>query len=167
MSVDAPASIVEYLDTSYSPDREYVDGVIVERNWGEKTHSWVQANLIAAFRQGYPDQFVRAEQRVRTTASRSRIPDVCVTLEEPLDDVFQTPPFIAVEILSKGDDMSEVLEKLEEYWGFGVPHIWLLDPRRKKGFIYRGECLEEVTGGTIEASDPRIGLALEEVFRGV
>ena len=37
-----PASLIsieEYLGTSYSPDREYVDGEIVERNLGEKTHS--------------------------------------------------------------------------------------------------------------------------------
>jgi hypothetical protein len=32
-------SVAEYLNTSYSPDREYIDGHIVERNLGEKTHS--------------------------------------------------------------------------------------------------------------------------------
>ena len=33
-----------YLRTSYHPDREYVDGRIVERNLGEKTHSSIQAS---------------------------------------------------------------------------------------------------------------------------
>ena len=28
-------SLAEYLDTAYSPDREYVDGVVVERHLGE------------------------------------------------------------------------------------------------------------------------------------
>ena len=32
-------SVEDYLSTSYSPDREYIDGRIVERNLGEKTHS--------------------------------------------------------------------------------------------------------------------------------
>jgi hypothetical protein len=32
-------SVREYLRTSYSPDREYVDGRIVERNLGEKGHA--------------------------------------------------------------------------------------------------------------------------------
>jgi hypothetical protein len=27
-------ALEEYLNTSYSPDREYVDGVVVERNVG-------------------------------------------------------------------------------------------------------------------------------------
>ena len=32
-------SVEEYLNTSYDgPDREYVDGRIVERNLGEKSH---------------------------------------------------------------------------------------------------------------------------------
>src|ERR1700691_2307441 len=39
-------SVEDYLSTSYSPDREYIDGRIVERNLGEKAHSSIQANLI-------------------------------------------------------------------------------------------------------------------------
>ena len=39
-------SVDEYLNTSYSPDREYVDGQVVERNSGEKTHSRIQRKLI-------------------------------------------------------------------------------------------------------------------------
>ena len=35
-------SLEEYLDTAYSPDREYVDGAIVERHVGERRHSLVQ-----------------------------------------------------------------------------------------------------------------------------
>jgi len=35
-------SVEEYLRSSYSPDREYVDGEIVERNLGEKTHGRIQ-----------------------------------------------------------------------------------------------------------------------------
>ncbi len=38
--------VEEYLRSSYSPDREYVDGEIVERNLGEKTHGRIQKNLI-------------------------------------------------------------------------------------------------------------------------
>ena len=35
-------SLEEYLDTAYSPDREYVDGAIVERHVGERPHSLAQ-----------------------------------------------------------------------------------------------------------------------------
>jgi len=42
-------SMEEYLDTAYSPDREYVDGRIVERNLGERDHSRPQRKLIGFF----------------------------------------------------------------------------------------------------------------------
>src|SRR5713226_8293305 len=38
-------SVEEYLNTSYSPDCEYVEGRILERNLGEFDHSRLQINL--------------------------------------------------------------------------------------------------------------------------
>lgn len=39
----------EYLSTVYEPDCEYEDGVLIERNAGEGSHSWLQAALGAYF----------------------------------------------------------------------------------------------------------------------
>jgi Uma2 family endonuclease len=159
-------SLDEYLDTAYSPDREYVDGVVVERNLGERPHSRVQSNLVFGLHQKYTDLFVWPEQRVRTVPGRrSRVPDVCVTLEDPGIDVFEAPPFLAIEILSKRDEMSDILEKLAEYQDFGIPHIWLIDPRRKKAFTYECGRLEAVAGEALIAG--QIRLPLDEVFRGL
>jgi len=36
-------SVEEYLSTSYEPDCEYEDGVVVERNLGGFEHSFLQA----------------------------------------------------------------------------------------------------------------------------
>ncbi len=159
-------SLAEYLDTAYSPDREYVDGVVVERNLGERPHSRTQSNIDFFFRLNHPHWFTWVEQRVRTVPERrSRVPDVCVTLEDPGIDVFEAPPFLVVEILSKRDEMGDVLEKLAEYEAFGVPHLWLIDPRHRKAFTYRGGCLETVTGDALAAGEVR--MPLEEVFRGL
>ena len=38
-------SVPEYLGTTYRPDREYVDGQVLERNMGEWDHSRLQALL--------------------------------------------------------------------------------------------------------------------------
>ena len=38
-------SIEQYLNTSYHPDREFVDGLVVERNLGELTHGRIQAKI--------------------------------------------------------------------------------------------------------------------------
>lgn len=45
MAAGTLISVQEYLSTSYSPDREYVDGVVVERNLGERDHSRLQTDL--------------------------------------------------------------------------------------------------------------------------
>ncbi|MCP6756852.1 Uma2 family endonuclease, partial [Klebsiella pneumoniae] len=41
-------------------------------------------------------------------------------------------PFIAIEILSLDDRMTEVRGKLEEYRAWGVPHVWLVDPHSRR-----------------------------------
>ena len=46
---DGFISVREYLRTSYSPDCEYVDGRIVERNVGDKGHSILQMFLAGLF----------------------------------------------------------------------------------------------------------------------
>src|SRR5436305_15268314 len=100
-------SLEEYLDTAYSPDREYVDGVVVERHVGGLPHSTVQSNLNFFLRLRFPQFRVYPEQRIRTTATRARIPDICVTLEKPSVEVLVTPPFICIEILSRRDEASD------------------------------------------------------------
>lgn len=41
----------EYLNTTYRPDREYVPGLLVERNAGTPAHSLLQALLVLHFGQ--------------------------------------------------------------------------------------------------------------------
>jgi Uma2 family endonuclease len=168
MNAGTLISMDEYLETSYSPDCEYIDGVLVERHVGEKPHSKVQRRITVSLTVRYTNFHVWPEQRVRTVPGmRSRVPDVCVTLEEPPTDVFETPPFICIEILSKRDEMTNVLEKLVEYEAFGVPHIWLIDPRRMKAYTFSEGRLEEVRADAFTTSQPEIRLPLEEIFRGL
>jgi len=161
-------SLEEYLNTAYSPDREYVDGEIVARNVGERPHSRVQSNLNIVFDRRCPHLFIWPELRVRTIPGRRcRVPDVCITLEDPHIDVFEAPPLICIEILSKKDRRSRIVAKCEEYAAFGVPYIWVLDPRRKKAFTYENGLLEEVQGEALIAASHAVYLPLEEIFRGV
>jgi hypothetical protein len=50
MDVAALIPVEEYPHTEYSPDREYRDGVLVERNVGEKKHALLQAPLAGYLR---------------------------------------------------------------------------------------------------------------------
>ncbi len=117
-------SVEEYLSTSYEgPDREYIDGRIVERNLGEKDHSRPQRKLIGFFvsLESTLGAYAFPEQRVQVKATRFRVPDVCVYLgSEPDEQVFRTPPFLVIEILSKDDRAGDLQDKLDDYRHFGV-----------------------------------------------
>ena len=83
MSVAALVPVDEYLNTTYDPDVDYVDGVLVERNMGDYLHSKVQGNIIFALQSKYPDLEVLPEMRSRITSTRFRIPDVTVLYSPP------------------------------------------------------------------------------------
>lgn len=70
-------SPTEYLATSFRPDRELVDGELVDRNVGEYDHSNLQGAIITWMRSRQREWKVRVlpEQRVRVSANRFRIPE--------------------------------------------------------------------------------------------
>jgi Uma2 family endonuclease len=70
------------------------------------------------------------------------------------------------EILSRRDEISNVLEKLEEYAAAGVRYIWVVDPRRKKAFAYDG-ALREVTSAFATTEEPLVELPLADAFLGL
>src|SRR5947209_13467361 len=150
MSAGTLISVEEYLNTSYDPDVEYVDGVLVERNVGKWLHSLVQRNIILALGRDYPDLLAVPELRIQISAGRYRIPDICVVLAPPAAEILTEPPRVVIEILSETDTLSEVMEKLKEYAGFGIPHIWLFDPRLRLMFTYAENTLKIGTGQSLE-----------------
>jgi Uma2 family endonuclease len=164
MSTATLIPVEEYLNTSYDPDMEYVDGVLVERNVGDWLHSLIQSNLIFALRVKYPSIKVVPELRSKTRETRYRLPDVCVLLSIPKTRYLTDAAHIAIEILSEADRMSEVLEKLEEYAAKGVPNIWLIDPRLQRISVYAAGNLELVKGDAVSTSDG-IGLTRDEIFQ--
>ena len=50
MSVSQMVSVNEYLSTTYRPDCDYVDGVVLERNLGEYDHARLQGEVFAYYR---------------------------------------------------------------------------------------------------------------------
>ncbi|MBV8842108.1 MAG: Uma2 family endonuclease [Bryobacterales bacterium] len=165
MAVETLVPVEEYLNTAYDPDMEYVDGVLVERNVGDWLHSLVQSNCIFALRAKYPHIYVVPELRSRTRETRYRLPDVSVLLKPPATRYLLDAAFVAIEILSPDDHMGDTLEKLEEYDQKGVPHIWVVDPRRHKISTYAGGVLTQIHSNVIATGDPRLELTREEIFR--
>ena len=165
MESGALVSIQEYLSTSYDPDCDYVDGVIEERNWGENDHADLQSAVLVYFRSRQKEFgiYVVVEQRVQVSPTRFRVPDVCVMLGgRPKDQIFRTPPFMCIEILSPEDRLSRVQERMSDYLEFGVPYIWLLDPETRKAYRWTREGMLEVN--ELRTEQPEIVAPLADLF---
>jgi Uma2 family endonuclease len=165
-STPALVSVEEYLKTSYSPDCDYVDGVVEERNLGERDHSWIQMKLIGFFMARFSQTGVAPmpEWRFQTSPTRFRIPDVVVVRGKPDEQILTKPPLLCIEILSPEDRLSRVNARIKEYLDFGVPAVWLVDPEEKKVWIYRQTGMEEASGNAIRVDGTDLDVPLSEIF---
>jgi Uma2 family endonuclease len=160
-------SVEEYLATSYRPDCDYVDGHIEERNLGEFDHSRLQTALAVYFgtRQKQWDITVVVEQRVQVKPTRFRIPDVCVVLGSPNEQILTRPPFLCIEILSKDDRMSQMQERIDDYLSMGVRYVWVLDPASRRAYVATAPTgLREVKDIVLRTENPALDLPLGAVF---
>jgi len=160
-------SVEEYLSTSYSPDREYIDGRIVERNLGELTHGRIQRRLIVYFdlRAKKLGIEVVPEQRIQVSPTRFRVPDVTVVKTSQIQgEIFTAPPHLCIEILSKDDTMLYMQEKIDDYLRFGVPYIWIINPRLRRGYVATKAGMVEAESGVLATSDPEIRVPVAELF---
>ena len=160
-------SVEEYLATAYSPDCDYVDDHVEERNLGERDHSNLQM-IVSAYLFARRKQWgiqVYPEQRVQVKPNRFRVPDICVVLGATEEQVLTKPPFLCIEIVSPEDRMSRVYERIDDYVAMGVPHVWLIDPRTRRAFIATGtEGLREIKNGVLRTENPALEVPLSELF---
>jgi Uma2 family endonuclease len=160
-------TVREYLRTSWSPDREFVDGRIEERNLGEKDHSIIQRFLTVLFAINRAEWGVEVfpELRTQTKARNFRVPDVLVVrVGENIDRYVTRPPLIAIEILSPEDTVRAMQGKAEEYRSFGVENIWIIDPEPRIAYRYTSAGLEEVRTGGLSVPGTPIRVVLDEMF---
>jgi Uma2 family endonuclease len=170
MSVATLISIDEYLNTSYEPDCDYVDGALQERNLGKFDHSRLQAllTIYLGSRERLWGICTITEQRIRLSGKRVRIPDVCVLLDgQPKDQVIEVPPFICIEILSPDDSVSGMMERLDDFRAFGVPNVWLIDPRRERSYFATSTGLIEAHDNILRTANPEISVPIAELFEGL
>lgn len=168
MATGTAISLDEYLSTIYDPDCEYVDGELIERNMGESDHSALQTTVSALLynQRGESGIHVFTELRVQVAATRYRIPDITVTTQKVRGRILREPPFLCIEVLSPEDRASRMESKIDDYLAFGVKHIWVIDPRRKKAWSYTSEGKRE-SSTVLTTSEPRLTLSLDEVFAAV
>lgn len=167
MAVGTLVSVEEYLGTSFHPDCEFVDGEVVERNVGQTRHSYAQGRITAWVlqRQEILSLDALPELRVRVAPPRVRVPDV-VVCEIPIPDeqVFTSPPYLCIEILSPDDTFAKVQESLDDYLNFGVPNIWVIDPWKHRGWVVTASGWQRMNEGIMRTADARVAMPLKDVL---
>jgi len=155
-------SVDEYLNTSFvDGDREYVDGRIVERNVGEIDHSDLQGAIVTYLRTRFPAFWTGPEVRVQVKPTHFRVPDICVVQGgKPEGRIVVQPPFLVIEILSRDDRADDVQERIEDYLEFGVPCVWVINPRSRRGYVHTSESIHEVRDGVFRTPGSEIELPL-------
>lgn len=102
---------------------------------------WILGNFVRQRRKGYicsNDTGVVVERDPDTV----RGPDVMLfedaTQYEELDLKYgETPPLLAVEVLSPNDTTGKVMERITDQLHFGTKLVWLIDPEARNVTVYR------------------------------
>lgn len=163
MATSTQLPVEEYLRMSFEgPDREYLDGEVVERAVGGNKHSNTQVEFVYKIRGGSALLHVRSEIRMRVSTTRYRIADAAIFSEEPLEEVPSIPPLVVLEIVSRDDRLTEIIEKLADYRTWGVPHVWLADPYSERLHIMAADGLQEVP--VFELPEHNLRISKEELF---
>ena len=166
MPVQTLVPVEEYLASTYEPDREYLDGEILERNMGESDHAGLQGLLLGWLfsRRKELGIHVFPELRIQVTPTRFRVPDITVTTRKISGRILREAPFICVEILSPEDRAGRLESKIDDYLNFGVAHIWVIDPLRRCAWMFGREGKREAVT-ILTAVEPAIELPIADLFR--
>jgi Uma2 family endonuclease len=134
MATKALITPQQYLATQFEREPELVHGELVERPLPNLIHGRTQQRLAVHLDSvGY----CCTEVRMRLAEDLYRIPDVAVFEGAgPTEAVPTAPPLLVVEISSPDDRLDAMLQKLDEYRTWGVRHVWLIEPERKRIHVY-------------------------------
>src|ERR1035438_6018440 len=162
-------SLDEYLNTAYEPDRDFVDGVLLERHVGTQLHSLLQTILGVFFSQYRTSHRIRVftEGRLLVDAAtgRHRVPDLMVlSVPYTKGKVVVDPPEIVVEIKSPDDTFDDIVDRCFDYENLTVGNIVVMDPDNKRAWLFKQGNLQLLTGATIRFSLARSGLAIDFPF---
>jgi Uma2 family endonuclease len=135
-------SVEEYLRTSYEPNCEYLDGVLISKAMPDRVQGRLQALLIG-FLLTQEELFgfgSLSEQHIRMSPTRFRIPDVSALTEPPTDGRYaddRTPPLLTIEIASLEEPWPALRAKLSDHLAMGVSIVIIADPYKRQSWWRR------------------------------
>jgi Uma2 family endonuclease len=160
-------SVEEYLQTSYRPDCDYVDGRVEERTLGEFEHSRIQFILAMIFGRNEQEWAVitAPECRLQVAANQYRVPDVMVLRRgTKVSRIVREAPLLCIEVLSPEDTWAKMRARLNDYLTLGVEHVWCFDPEAREARRYTAEGFQVVREPELTVAGTAIRITVAEVF---
>ncbi len=137
-----PKTLLSFEDFAALPDdgmkHELSEGELIAMPPPKPRHGDCQARLAASLHQfvsshGLGRVFTETGYRLSTATVRG--PDISFVskarLQNP-DEYFVGGPDLAVEIVSPGDDASDLREKIQQYLDAGTSIVWIIYPRTRR-----------------------------------
>jgi Uma2 family endonuclease len=133
---------------NYDKNCELVRGEVVEMPQPEKRHGFVCGNAVGILRNfaGRRKKGYVCSNDTGVVVARDpdtvRGPDVTffddVTRYEDLEEKYgETPPLLAIEVLSPTDTMGKVSRRIRDQLRFGTALVWVVDPEARNVTVYR------------------------------
>jgi hypothetical protein len=82
----------------------------------------------------------------------------------PDEEVFSSPPYLCIEIMSPDDTKASAQPSLDDYLNFGVPNIWVIDPWKHRGWVVTASGWATAPDGIMRTADGRVAMPLSEVL---
>ncbi len=125
--------VSEYLNTSYRPDVDYLEGELEERNLGERDHGKLQLFFAVLFDKHRREWHLEVipELRVQVREDRFRVPDLCIlAANAPREQFVRTPPILCIEILSPADTIQRMRERVRDFsrWAYARSGLSIRSP---------------------------------------
>ena len=140
-SVLPKVAVEQYLKTiGTRPVYEYLDGELLEKPMGEKGHSKLRPRLASLLLQVARSRRLEVYTGLdlKISASQFRIADVAIYENEPEGNVPERAPLAVVELVSPFEAGPDLTEKGADYAAWGVPHIFIVDPKAQEFYRAQG-----------------------------
>ena len=154
---------------------EWNDGFIEKSKARKQEEFYIATNLTKFFFQFIEPRIggtLIQEGETWTSSIKWRKPDLAFYTSDQMVDMaknINAIPSFCIEIVSKNDDINDVLDKNIEYFRAGVKVVWWIFPRQRQVHVYNS--YSDVTicdGGTIcnaEAAVPHFSLTVDAIFQ--
>jgi len=82
----------------------------------------------------------------------------------PDKEVFTSPPYLCIEVVSPDDTMAGMQDRIDDYLQFCVPNVWVIDPWKHRGWRVTAEGWATATDGIMRIADGRVAMPLADVL---